>query len=162
MKKQIITIVTLAATLAVSAQDISKEKLVGLWKITAVEIEGMKVTNVNDPDEWAAVMFENDLKKEPGKVFTAEDSMAVGMGAAMMQTIVSKMDLFFRDNGKYGMLKGKTPTEKEMGTYRVKKDMLVMEEEGEEAEVRAQMPDANTLILIDFVKEGLTLIYKKG
>lgn len=167
--KHLLLSLSILASLTGFAQNSNKTDIIGSWKVEAMEGEGDRFDFTN-PEDFANSMYKADLRKEPGKVFTAEDSSAVAFASAFLYVLFKEMEFEFKKNGTFTMsmsaeLGGKKKTEKSEGKYVVKKDSIELTEskKKETQTLKFTMPDKKTIILANFSKATeMNLVLQKN
>lgn len=150
------------------AQSVTKEKIVGRWKVSGMKTDSIEMS-FSDPEALKAMLYENDLKKEPGKVFTADDSAGIDFAVTLMYSMFSRMEWVFDEKGTYGLsidatMFGVSKKETTKGKYELRGGKLyVTEDKNKKLEsVGIAMPDAKTIVLSDFGSaKGMNLILSK-
>jgi hypothetical protein len=143
-------------TLPGIAQNITEAQLVGKWKLSAATFEGIYM-DLSSPENLKASLYSSIQKLAPGKELTADDSARVEESAVAMKQQFSKLHLEFeKGNRCSGMLVMDGENDTFTGTYSIKKNVLVINENGQQKveKSKIKMPDKDTFIMTMNTDEG--------
>lgn len=156
MRKINIFLFLIAAAQIVVAQNITEEQLIGKWKLSAATFEGIYM-DLSSPENLKASLYSSIQKLAPGKELTADDSARVEESAVAMKQQFSKLHLEFEAGNRCtGMLVMDGENDTFTGTYKVKKNILVISENGQKKveQSKITMPNTDTFIMSMNTDEG--------
>jgi hypothetical protein len=148
---------------SLNAQTITKSKLLGKWKVTAVDMKDKRISLASE----ASIM----QGLAPNRELSREDSVLFKNLAGMLYSTLGNMSFEFKNNDSVYMaigfnIEGEVKLEKEVSTYSVNNNKLSMSRGRDQMDdMEITMPDPQTLVFNNFDaragRSGRTLVLKK-
>ncbi|MCW3127274.1 MAG: hypothetical protein JWO03_2932 [Bacteroidetes bacterium] len=158
----ILIFLLIASASAASAQAVTKSKIIGKWRATAMEADG-KTFSISSEASITQFFLSADKKK-----MSHEDSTLMKEMGKMIYGMVGDVRFEFKANDSLHAtigitMDGKKKTETETMHYSVADGKLTMDMAEDKKEiVEIQMPDAHTMALVNFsAAKGGKLIFSK-